>query len=209
MRQSGWQQNVNNQNTSRIAFSYLVVHPEANDLGQEGPSKARSDQLFVGTTQSWLKQALPNDSTSKLIHFEPQVGWPISVRVHLREARKRDASSFKPEQKGKNKKKKKNGWLTRPWLLSLNRVKSWLEVSKRVLQISSNHSRRGPPQSSAKEKEQDYTCLLKLLLRTKQWKFKCFLHLPHPETQPRSSYSSQTQRSSAWSSRTTGNKQYL
>lgn len=42
-----------------------------------------------------------------------------------------------------------------------------------------------------------YIPLVKLLLRTKQWKFKCFLYLPHPETQPRSSYSSQTQRSSA------------
>lgn len=56
--------------------------------------------------------------------------------------------------------KKKNAWLTRPWLLSLNRVKSWLEVSKRVLQISSNHSRRGPPQSRATEKQQDYVYLL-------------------------------------------------
>lgn len=69
MRQSGGQQNVNNQNITRIAFSYLVVHPEANDLGQEGPSKASSDQLFVGTTQSRLKQALPYDPTSKLVHF--------------------------------------------------------------------------------------------------------------------------------------------
>ncbi len=42
--------------------------------------------------------------------------------------------------------------LTRPWLFSLNRVNSWLEVSKRVLQVSSNHSRRGPPQSRATEK---------------------------------------------------------
>ena len=39
--------------------------------------------------------------------------------------------------------------LTNAWLVSLNRVKSWLVVSKSALQISSNHSRRGPPQSRA------------------------------------------------------------
>ncbi len=33
---------------------YLVVHPEANNLGQEGTCKASSDQLFVGPTQSRL-----------------------------------------------------------------------------------------------------------------------------------------------------------
>ena len=33
--------------------------------------------------------------------------------------------------------------------MSLNRVKSWLVVSNSALQINSNHSRRGPPQSRA------------------------------------------------------------
>lgn len=45
--------------------------------------------------------------------------------------------------------------LTRPWLLSLKRLNSWLEVSNRVLQTSSNHSLRGPPQSNAVEKHQE------------------------------------------------------
>lgn len=62
---------------------YLVVHPEANDLGQEGTRKASSDQLFVGPTQSRLVQALPHDATRELIHLYTQVGWPVSVRVHL------------------------------------------------------------------------------------------------------------------------------
>ena len=38
---------------------------------------------------------------------------------------------------------------TKPWLLSLKRAKSWLDVSNKVLQMSSNHSLRGPPQSRA------------------------------------------------------------
>lgn len=39
--------------------------------------------------------------------------------------------------------------LTNAWLVSLNRVNSWLVVSNSALQINSNHSRRGPPQSRA------------------------------------------------------------
>lgn len=62
---------------------YLVVHPEANDLGQEGTCKASSHQLFVGPTQSRLIQTLSYDATRKLIHFKTQVGWPVSVWVHL------------------------------------------------------------------------------------------------------------------------------
>lgn len=54
-------------------------------------------------------------------------------------------------------------------------MKSWLEVSKRVLQISSNHSRRGPPQSSATEKHQDYTsCKTPTLDQTWKCTTKCF-----------------------------------
>ena len=41
--------------------------------------------------------------------------------------------------------------LTNAWLVSLNRVKSWLVVSNSALQINSNHSRRGPPQSRAEK----------------------------------------------------------
>lgn len=39
--------------------------------------------------------------------------------------------------------------LTSAWLLSLKRVKSWLMGSNKALQINSNHSLRGPPQSKA------------------------------------------------------------
>ena len=81
MRQTSWQQKVNNQNL--YCVPYLVVHPEANNLGQEGPCKASSDQLFVGPTQRRLIQALPYDTTRKLIHLQTQVGWAFSVWVHL------------------------------------------------------------------------------------------------------------------------------
>ena len=62
---------------------YLVVHPEANDLGQEGTCKASSDQLFVGPTLSRLIQALPYNAARKLIHLQTQVGWSFSIWVHL------------------------------------------------------------------------------------------------------------------------------
>jgi len=45
--------------------------------------------------------------------------------------------------------KTENCRLTKAWLLSLKRVKSWLVVSNNALQMSSNHSLRGPPQSRA------------------------------------------------------------
>lgn len=77
------QQKVNTLNMTSCCVPYLVVHPEANDLGQEGPCKASSDQLFVGPPQCGLIQALPHDATRKLIHFQSQVGRPVSVRVHL------------------------------------------------------------------------------------------------------------------------------
>lgn len=97
-------------------------------------------------------------------------------------------------------------------------MKSWLLVSNRALQISSNHSRLGPPQSRANKHSQTHTqqinlsirfiCLLTLktemawnvmILRdnTNQW-----TDLPHPGTQLQSSYSSQTQKSSVWPSET-------
>ena len=66
-----------------LCVPYLVVHPEANDLGQEGPCKASSDQLFVGPTQGRLIQTLPYDATCKLIHLKTQLGLPVSVWVHL------------------------------------------------------------------------------------------------------------------------------
>lgn len=48
---------------------YLVVHSQANDLGQEGTCKASSNQLFVGSTQSRLIQTFPYNATRKLIHL--------------------------------------------------------------------------------------------------------------------------------------------
>lgn len=54
--------------------------------------------------------------------------------------------------------------LTRPWLLSLKRVKSWLLVSNKFLQTSSNHSRLGPPQSRALKKKKKKKVALSLCL---------------------------------------------
>lgn len=48
---------------------YLIVHPEADDLGQEGACEASSDQLFIGSTQGGLVQALPYDAACELIHL--------------------------------------------------------------------------------------------------------------------------------------------
>lgn len=66
-----------------IFVPYLVVHPKANDLGQEGTRKASSDQLFVGSTQGRLIQALAHDAAGKLVHLQTQVWRPVSVWVHL------------------------------------------------------------------------------------------------------------------------------
>ena len=62
---------------------HLVVHPQADDLGQEGACEASADQLLVGPAQRRLVQALPHHAPRKLVHLQAQVGWPVGVWVHL------------------------------------------------------------------------------------------------------------------------------
>lgn len=65
------------------SVSYLIVHPKTNDLRQEGTCKPCSDQLFVGPTQCGLVQALPYNTTRKLIHLQTQMGRAVGIWVYL------------------------------------------------------------------------------------------------------------------------------
>ena len=78
----------------RAPAPYLVVHPQADDLGQEGAREASADQLLVGPAQRRLVQALPHHAPRKLVHLQAQVGRPVGVWVHLR--RRRRHVSFPP-----------------------------------------------------------------------------------------------------------------
>ena len=59
--------------------------------------------------------------------------------------------------------------LTNAWLVSLNRVKSWLVVSNSALQINSNHSQWGPSQSGASS---SWKTTSKFLLQSEMEKFR-------------------------------------
>lgn len=64
--------------------SYLVVDPEAHELGEEGLGEACLDQLPVGAAQRRLKQTLAYNLARKLVQLQLQVWWPLGVRVNLR-----------------------------------------------------------------------------------------------------------------------------
>lgn len=147
MRQCGWQQNVNNQNITRIVF-FL---PCSSFWGQwSGPRRTEWSELGPAVCRHHPEPTRTGTSlqSDQQTRTSSAAGGPADLHLDAPERGKKVNASYNQHQNVRN------GRLTRPWLLSLKRVKSWLEVSKRVLQISSNHSRRGPPQSSAAKNHQ-------------------------------------------------------
>ena len=66
-----------------VCVSYLVIHPEADDLCEEGAGEASADQLLVGSAQRRLIQTLPHHAARKLINLNAQVDGALCVGVDL------------------------------------------------------------------------------------------------------------------------------
>lgn len=67
-----------------VLLEVLVVHPKADQLGEEGSGEPRPDQLPVGSTEGTLVQALADDLTGKLKVLQLEMGRPVRVRMDER-----------------------------------------------------------------------------------------------------------------------------